>query len=127
MLYREPKIDRQVVKTFVTDVLKGKAYNAKSYLSDNFVFPYVEMRRLINEYRYQHDISKFDADDIDNLTETFATSLGIYRKYSIREYNRYFWVISEILNHIEGPIRMSREAYSKDYNECIKNYYKKVG
>lgn len=125
-LYREPLIKRAVIKEFITDVLKGKTLDTKRYLSDNFLFPYMEIRGLIAEYKYQHDIGVFDGDDIDNLTETFMCAMGIYRKYSPREYNRYFWVIDEILTHIDGQVKMSEEAYSNNYDECIEHYYKKV-
>lgn len=124
MLYREPIIKRSVIKEFVADVIKGKTLDVK-YLSDNYMFPYMEMQGIIAEYKYQHDIGVFDGDDLDNLTETFAISLGIYRKYEAKVYNRYFWVIDEILTHIDGSVKMSDEPYSEDYNECIAHYYKK--
>ena len=126
MLYREPIIKRSVIKEFVADVLKGKTLDVKMYLSDNYMFPYMEMRGLIAEYKYQHDIGVFDGDDIDNLVETFVCAMSIYRRYDPKVYNRYFWVIDEILTHIDGSVKMSDEPYSKDYNACIGHYYKKV-
>lgn len=125
-VYKEPLVRREAIKEFITSV-DGNYDKAYSGLYDNFKPEFKEIYKIVDDYKYKRDYEYLDNESLDDVTDLMLSSLALYRTYYPVEYNRMFWVISNVLKEFKKDDSIiSFEAHSKNYNECIAHYNKEA-